>query len=98
MKEATFQKKLLQLLKEIPRSKFFVKEAAAIRGISDIIGCVNGRAVYLEVKRDQKESLKKTGRIVLQRYFLEQMRMVGAVAEFVYPENHQEILEILRTL
>lgn len=85
-------------MKAIPNSYWFVKEAAAIRGISDIIGLIQGRFVALEVKRDLQEASKRTGRIVLQKHFLRQVREAGGFAELIYPENEEEILQRLQQL
>ena len=95
--EAFFQKDLLIRLRQIPHSEWFVKEAKSIRGISDIIGTVAGKSVYLEVKRSKSEANKNTGRICLQQYFLDKMRAVGAYASFVYPENIDNVLNDLST-
>ena len=96
--ESHFQHKYLVELRAIPNSYFFVKEAASLRGIPDVIGVINGRFVALELKRSEKEARKKTGRIVLQRHVLSLMRKAGAFAEIVYPENSRSILLKLREL
>ncbi len=96
--EHTFQRKFKKELDLIPNSYFFVKEAAAIRGISDIIGCVNGTFVALELKRSEAEARKKTGRIVLQKHFLKKITDAQGYAILVYPENAEQILRELRAL
>jgi len=75
---------------------FFIKEAAAIRGIPDIIGCLNGYFFALELKSSYKEAIKNTGRIVLQQVVLDKMRLNSAYAEVVYPENFITAMENLR--
>lgn len=97
-READFQRKLIKLLRTIPNSKWFVKEAKAIRGIPDIIGCIAGKYVALEVKRSEAESKGNTGRIVLQKQFIKEVVKAGGYACLIYPENHQEILEDLWNL
>lgn len=66
---------------------FFKKEAKGLRGLPDIIICYKGRFICWELKRSEKEAMKLTGRIVLQRHMLEKAIKAGAIAEFVYPEN-----------
>lgn len=77
---------------------FFVKEALALRGIPDIIGCYHGVFFAWELKRSSKESKKKTGRIVLQKYILDKIRKSGGIGEIVYPENYDEKLRQLLEL
>jgi len=97
--EHKFQNKILRpALDKIPGCYFFVKEAASIRGLPDIVGLVNGNFFALEVKRSLKEAGKRTGRIVLQRLVLSKIRGVGGYACFVYPENLSEVLQDIREL
>lgn len=78
-----------------------MKEAAAIRGIPDIIGCYNGRMFAFEVKRAKSEVYYKdgrekiSGRTVLQKYNLDKIKKAGGYACFLYPENYQEIFREL---
>jgi hypothetical protein len=72
---------------------FFTKEALALRGFPDIIGCFHGRFIGLEVKRSRAEAMKKTGRTPLQNHILEKIRYSGGFAEFIYPENEEEIIQ-----
>jgi hypothetical protein len=95
-RESVYQSKLLKKLKTIPCSYFFVKEAGSIRGISDIIGCINGTFVSLEVKKSLEESKKYSPRNALQDKFLADIRKVNGIAYKIYPENEEEILNHLR--
>lgn len=96
--ESTFQRKFKKRLDELPNSVFFVKEAGSIRGISDIIGCCNGRFVALELKRSMREASKKTGRIVLQRHFLTKISRADGFSAMVYPENADYIFNLLESM
>jgi hypothetical protein len=97
-KESVYQRKLIKKLKAIPNSYFFVKEAANIRGIADIIGCINGTFVALEVKRSLEESKKYSPRNALQDKFLSDIVKVKGKAYKIYPENEGAILNDLREL
>lgn len=97
-KESVYQRKLLPKLRAIPNSKWFVKEAKSIRGIPDIIGCINGTYVELEVKKSEAEAQETSGRIVLQRKSIEDTRKVKGYAAFIYPENEKFVLEELSKL
>lgn len=72
-----------------------VKEAKAIRGLPDIIGCVSGRMVMLEVKKSADEYEKWDKRQHLQNHVLESYKLVGAYACFIYPECEKYVLEDL---
>ena len=69
---------------------FFKKEALSIRGLPDEVGLANGRFVALELKKNLAETRKKTGRIVLQRYRLEQVCKAGGFGKLVCPETWDE--------
>ncbi len=69
-----------------------MKEAKAIRGIPDLLIVLNGKFAALEVKKDLTGTRRMTGRTVLQRYVLAKMRKAGAFAEFICPENEDEII------
>lgn len=96
--ESKFQRRFKDRIDELPNSVFFVKEAGSIRGISDIIGCVNGKFVALELKRSLKEASKNTGRIVLQKHFLNKISRADGFSALVYPENEDEIFTLLSLL
>lgn len=94
-KESTYQRKLLKKLKAIPKSYFFCKEAGSIRGIADLIGTINGVFVALEVKKSLEEAKKYSPRSALQNKFLADINRAGGLAFLIYPENEEEILNIL---
>jgi len=87
MTEAQFKKQVVAYLKDLNRCDFFVKEAKTIRGIADIIGVYAGMPFHLELKKNLAETKKVSGRIVLQRYRLEQACLCGTLGVFLCPEN-----------
>lgn len=88
----------MKKLKAIPNSHFFSKEAGSIRGISDIIGCINGRFIALEVKKSLEESKKYSPRNALQDKFLADIKRIGGRAYKIFPENEEAILDELCSL
>lgn len=96
--ERAFQQGVKRKLDSVPDLYYFVKEALAIRGIPDIIGCYKGRFFAWELKRSRQEAEKTTGRIVLQRYSLGLIRKAGGLGEIVHPDNFQECLDNLLAL
>jgi len=85
--EKKFKEQVVKWLKSVPDLYYFVKEAASIRGISDIIICYNGHFVAWELKKSQKEAEKEVGRIALQKYNIQKIQKCGGTATLVYPEN-----------
>ena len=78
---------------------WFIKEAGAVRGIPDLVICVNGFFVVWELKRSRAEAEKQTGRIVLQRYTLTRVERANGRGRIVHPENLEELKkEILEML
>ena len=53
----------------------------------DRIGCINGVMVALQFKRNETEAQKTKGRIILQRYILNEISEAGGYSAIVYPEN-----------
>jgi hypothetical protein len=88
--EAAFQKRVLKFLKDLPNTYYFKKEAASIRGIPDIIACIGGVFVALELKRSSKCRATE-----LQQY---NIMMIGAANGFAcvcYPENWDDVKRVL---
>jgi len=94
--EKVFQTVLKKELKQIQGLYFFVKEAGSLRGHSDILGCYNGIFIALELKRSAKEAAKTTGRICLQRHFIDQIKKHGGYGAILCPENYKEELRKLK--
>lgn len=97
MLEKDFQRRVKKKLKEAGVFHF-VKEAKSLRGLPDIVGCYNGRFFGWELKRSAQEARKRTGRIVLQRHILSQIRKHGGIGEIVHPDNlDKKLQDLLRS-
>lgn len=95
--EHRFQRQIKSRLTKIDGLWHFTKEAVALRGLPDIIGVYRGHFFAWELKKNVREIRRQTGRIVLQRYILEQIQKAGGTGEFVCPENFEDKLqELLR--
>lgn len=101
-RESDFKKHIIARLKKIKGLYYFVKEAAAIRGIPDIIICYKGQYVAWELKKSiwelyykTKKGMKLTGRTTLQYHTIQKVRKAGGKAYFVYPENLDEKMQEL---
>jgi hypothetical protein len=94
--EAIFKDKVIAELKALgPDCFYFVKEAGSIRGLPDIVGCYKGKFFGWELKKSLADTRNKTGRIVLQKYRLSQIREAQGVSCLVCPENLAEALKEL---
>ncbi len=99
MTENEWKKRVVvKRLDTLPNTFYFIKEALALRGLPDIMGVVNGRFFAWELKKSEREAMKKTGRNVLQQLILTKIKKAGGCARFVYPENledaFRELVEI----
>ncbi len=97
MLEAAFERKVRALLKSLPGSYVPDKEiSTSQRGIPDIVCCINSVYCALEVKKNEEQALKKTGRIVLQKYTLGDIESAGGFAAIVWPGNLELVMDELR--
>jgi hypothetical protein len=98
MLEKSFKQKVISVLKDINGLYYFVKEAASIRGIPDIIICYKGRFIAWELKRSQKVAETWRDGHELQKYNIKKIGDSGGIGRVVYPENFKECLEELLKL
>lgn len=82
--------KLIPFLKVLPRCYFFTKEAKSIRGIPDVICCINGNFVGLECKASEKSKVDE-----LQEYHINRINLCCGYSVLIYPSNARTILENL---
>lgn len=88
--ETKFRQKLRAELEEIPNSFWESIQQKAIQGTPDLLGCVNGRFVGLELKASLVSKLTP-----LQEHKLSLIRKAGGFGEMVCPENKDDILREL---
>jgi len=92
-KEATFQSKFIRELGKIPMARFEKMSQRSKIGTPDIIGCVAGHYVALELKRSSAEAPSPMQNLNLKGYVA-----AGGVAFVVHPENAETILAFLHWL
>lgn len=90
--ETKFRAKIRPLLDAIPNSWWESIQQKSIRGTPDIIGCLGGYFIALELKS------KKVDAKGLQAYKLQSIRDAYGVALVVHPENWKEVYDYLRSL
>ena len=88
--ETIFKEKVQRDLKKLKRAWWYKTQEVAIRGIHDIILCVNGFFVSIELKRNPKAKVD-----ALQVYNLDRIEQSGGLAFIAYPENWESIFWFL---
>ena len=96
--EGKFQKKVIKDLKTLPNTYFHKHQAGSIRGIADIIGCINGRFIALELKKDLISTRSQAGRIVLQRHNIDKINKSGGYGCITCPETWEEVFAYLKSI
>lgn len=90
--ESLFQDKVLADLRALPHTFAEKIQQKTICGTPDIIACIRGIFVALELKSEKGRPDP------LQGYVLEQIREAGGIAKVVWPKQWPELLEKLREL
>ena len=91
-KETRFKIKVLKKLKKLPRSWWYKTVAVSVAGIPDVIGCLNGMFVALELKPENRAPT------LLQSFVLAKIREAGGYARVLHPENLEDVLHDLQSL
>jgi len=87
--EKTAQQKILEYLNSVPGCSFDKKQASQYgntNGFSDIVGVIQGHAIYIEVKSETGEPSD------LQMFFLKKKKACGAYGGFA--KSIQDAFEI----
>jgi hypothetical protein len=93
-KETRFKIKARTHLDEIPMSVWIKTKEKSLRGVPDFLGVVNGWAVCIELKTDDKGS--RTDK--LQEWRLKRWSQAGAKVFVMRPSNMHNVIEQLRQL
>lgn len=91
--EKRFENKIKDELKK--RGIWYVKYFAnqmTISGVPDLLLCVNGHFVALEIKAEK-------GKVSdLQKYQIEKIKCSGGIARVIYPDDWDSLLKLLDDL
>lgn len=79
-------------LKKIPDSWFTKIQQVSIIGTPDILGCVSGKFVAIELKTDTGKLSK------LQEYNLDEITKAKGLALVCTESNMNEVLQIIKTI
>jgi Holliday junction resolvase len=88
--ETKFRARFVAKLKKIPKTVLFSIQQLSISGTPDILACVNGVFVAMELKATARSSVTK-----LQSYNLQRIQEAEGVALIVHPGNMEESLDLL---
>lgn len=91
--EKVFENKVKAYLKSI--GAYFIKthgDRFSKVGTPDILGCVNGRFVAVEVKGENGKPSE------LQLHHIEQIKKAGGVAFILYPKDFEEFKKTMESL
>ena len=93
MKEKTFENQLKQFLKD--NGAWFVKtwsNGIQRKGIPDIIACVNGYFVGIELKAENGKPSE------LQKWNIDKIRESGGIAIVLYPDQFDDFKDLIKGL
>ncbi len=93
-KETKFKEKIRPDLEAVPLSVWIKTKEKSLRGVPDFMACINGWAVVIELKTDEKNS--KVDK--LQEWRLRKWRFAGAKTYVLRPSNAEEVLAELHQL
>jgi Holliday junction resolvase len=87
--EASFQRRVLRNLKELPNAWVYKAADRVKRGIPDLILCVRGQFLAIELKRD------KCFATPLQQHTLDQIRFAGGITWEATPTSWPDLFDQL---
>jgi len=91
--ETRLKEKVLRDMRTLPRTYAEKIQQVAKRGTPDILACVNGHFVALELKSGTRP--KRAGKFTLQDWVLEQITHAQGLALKVYPEDWSGVFKQL---
>lgn len=87
-RETQFKERVLAELRRAPQSWWVKTQQVSLRGTPDLLGCVNGLFVAIELK-DRAESHIEP----LQTWNLNKIEEAGGLARIMSRDNENEIME-----
>jgi hypothetical protein len=85
--ESIFQKRVLRDLKQLPHSWILKTQEKTRRGVPDILMCLAGRFIAIELKASEKATVSP-----LQAYEIALIDHAGGQSYIAYPENWNFVL------
>lgn len=91
--ETKFKKKVVEDLKTLKKIWFVKTQEVAVRGIPDLLICIKGRFIAIELKKDEKAELSE-----LQHYNLTNIQKAGGWSYDANPKNWKSIFQELKEM
>lgn len=91
--ETLFKETVLEALNQLPRTWACKIQQVAKRGTPDIIACINGVFVAIELKRGETVTVDP-----LQEWTLKKIVEADGIAAIAYPENWEAIYTYLKKI
>lgn len=91
--ETKFQNRVLKDLKSLPNTWVLKTQERARRGIPDILSCVAGHFVAIELKASQEAIVSP-----LQCYEISKIEHSGGYSYIAYPENWDSVLKEIKQI
>lgn len=91
--ETKFRAKVRPRLDAIENSWWESIQQKTINGTPDIIGCIKGRFIAIELKASEKSVVSP-----LQKHKLEEIVKAGGISHILHPGNCEEVLTSLESL
>lgn len=88
--ETIFRAKFRKRLETIPNSFWESISQKSIKGTADLIGVVNGWAVWIELKASSTFEPDP-----LQKYKLQRVAQAGGIGLVANPQNEDEVIDLL---
>jgi aspartokinase-like uncharacterized kinase len=92
-KETLFKERVQRDLRKLPHTWNVKIQQVALRGIPDILVCLRGQFIALELKRDEAEKPDR-----LQQVMLDRIVAAGGWAFAAYPQNWATVFSVLEHL
>lgn len=90
--ETRFKTVVLKDLKSVPDLWFVKTQQRATRGIPDVLLCLGGRFMAIELKKDEFEKPDP-----LQEYNLKKIREAGGLTWVAHPKNWKQVFFEIKT-
>lgn len=91
--ETRFKNRIRPLLNALPNSWWVKTSQRSVRGTPDLLGCVNGMFIALELKRSESARIDP-----LQEHNINKIIAARGLAFLVFPENWQKVFQTLQRL
>jgi hypothetical protein len=88
--ETLFKDRIMPQISSLPNTFVMKTQEVSKRGILDLILCINGTFVGIELKKSMGDKADP-----LQRWNMQRIAGSGGVALLAYPENWDEVFQLL---